>query len=162
MKRWCDLKCLEVTYYYHKNKLFLELCYYVNLPFFLLSQNLAFSDDESPPSRDNRREMQRKELDRDRAETASAPPTVSDNRGGSGSSNNASMRGWGPNRSSGGNSQPATPQTGRGQGNRVVEDEEVWNQRRRQHSEEVAIAVERAKLRKEEEEKRFIDVKQVN
>lgn len=108
--------------------------------------------------------MHKKELERDRGETSSAPPAGLDNRGGPSSANSiASMRGWGPNRSSGGNSQPATPQTGRGgQGNRVVEDEEVWNQRRRQHCEDVAIAVERAKLRKEEEEKRFIDVKQVN
>ena len=50
---------------------------------------------------------------------------------------------------------------GHSSGLRPVEDEEIWRERRRQHSEEVAIAVERAKQRKEEEEKRFEESKQV-
>ena len=36
-----------------------------------------------------------------------------------------------------------------------VEEEEIWNQRRREQGEKVASAVERARQRKEEEEKRF-------
>jgi len=43
-----------------------------------------------------------------------------------------------------------------------VEDE-IWQERKRQHLEEVAIAVERAKQRKEEEEKRYQEqLKQVS
>lgn len=110
---------------------------------------MAFSDDESPQDRDVRREPQKKEMEKNE-------PLISDNRVASAIPNRA----WNTARAG---SQPATPQTGRGQGQgtRGIEDEEVWNQRRRQHSEEVAIAVERAKLRKEEEEKRFMESKQV-
>jgi len=43
---------------------------------------------------------------------------------------------------------------GHASGPRPVEDE-IWQERKRQHLEEVAIAVERAKQRKEEEEKRY-------
>jgi hypothetical protein len=46
-------------------------------------------------------------------------------------------------------------QQGHASGPRAVEDEEIWRERKRQHNEEVAIAVERAKQRKEEEEKRY-------
>lgn len=44
-----------------------------------------------------------------------------------------------------------------------MEDDEIWRERRRQHKEELSIAVERAKQRKEEEEKRFQEqLKQVS
>ncbi|XP_044595576.1 protein PRRC2C-like isoform X3 [Cotesia glomerata] len=43
---------------------------------------------------------------------------------------------------------------------RGVEEEEIWNQRRREHGEIVASAVVRARQRKEEEEKRFQESKQ--
>ncbi|XP_034934414.1 protein PRRC2B isoform X3 [Chelonus insularis] len=43
---------------------------------------------------------------------------------------------------------------------RGVEEEEIWNQRRREQGEKVASAVVRARQRKEEEEKRFQESKQ--
>lgn len=39
---------------------------------------------------------------------------------------------------------------------RLIEDEEVWRERHRQQSEDVALAVEKAKQRKEEEETRKV------
>lgn len=136
--------------------------YYLLLSFY--SQKLAFSDDELPGDRDHRKEhILKKEAER--MEAAATMQQSQDIRNNSGN-NNANVppaRGWGPARPASGNSQPATPQTARGggQGMRAIEDEDLWNQRRRQHSEEVAIAVERAKIRKEEEEKRFMELKQV-
>ncbi|KAK7867211.1 hypothetical protein R5R35_008391 [Gryllus longicercus] len=49
---------------------------------------------------------------------------------------------------------------GQGPGPHGVEDEDIWDERRRQQNVEVAMAIERAKQRKEEEEKRFQGTKQ--
>ena len=43
-----------------------------------------------------------------------------------------------------------------------MEVDDIWQERRRQHNEELSIAVERAKLRKEAEEKRYEEQKQVS
>ncbi|XP_013778180.1 protein PRRC2C-like isoform X3 [Limulus polyphemus] len=42
----------------------------------------------------------------------------------------------------------------------LADDDEIWRQRRRQHSDEMNMAVERARQRREEEEKRYEQIKQ--
>lgn len=131
------------------------------------NQKLAFSDDELPADRERERDRDReRERERDREfsqnkemhiqkkEVEKMEQVTLDARVSS-----AGSRGWNAPRTG---SQPATPQQARNQGMRRVEEDEIWEQRRRQQSEEVAIAVERAKLRKEEEEKRYLETKQVN
>lgn len=119
------------------------------------NQKLAFSDDELPidKERGSRESSQStKEANTQKKESEKNDQPLTENR-------NASLqnRGWGASKTA---SQPVTPQQGRTQNIRRVDDDEIWDQRRRQHSEEVAIAVVRAKLRKEEEEKRFLETKQ--
>lgn len=100
----------------------------------LHSQKLAFSDDESAPEKDSRKDGRRnasQNKEQDKTESYSQD-------GHSGS--------WGGPR-----------HAPRGRSN---DEDDIWVQRRRQqHSAELAIAVERAKQRKEEEEKRFRETK---
>lgn len=98
---------------------------------------MAFSDDESPPEKDPRRDIRRnvsQEKDQDKTEGYSQ-----DGHGGS----------WGAPR--------GPTQITRGRSNE--EDDVSFQRKRQQHSEVLAIAVERAKQRKEEEEKRFKQTK---
>lgn len=104
---------------------------------FSCSQKLAFSDDESPPEKDSRKEMRRnvsQEKDQDKTEGY-----AQDGHAGS----------WGAPR--------GPTQITRGRSNE--EDDVNFQRKRQQYSEDLAIAVERAKQRKEEEEKRFKQTK---
>lgn len=129
------------------------------------NQKLAFSDDELPIDREKDRDrdkerdkdrefsQQNKEMHIQKKEVEKGEQAMLESRSA------VPGRGWNGPRTG---SQPVTPQQARAQGIRRVEEDEMWEQRRRQQSEEVAIAVERAKLRKEEEEKRYLETKQVS
>lgn len=116
------------------------LCVCVKLTrFFLHSQKLAFSDDESGPDKGSRKD--------------SKPSQFKEHKTDSYTQENHS-RSWGSSRGS-------SVSQGSSHRGRVNEEEDTWVQRKRQqHSEELAMAVERAKQRKEEEEKRFLESKQ--
>ncbi|XP_063973669.1 protein PRRC2C-like isoform X4 [Diachasmimorpha longicaudata] len=101
-------------------------------------------DKESPRPRDNRDSKDNRDMS---YRPWQQPQTRNDYRASSNGPNMTAMR---DNYSTGGNQSQPRPHPLRG-----VEEEEIWNQRRKEQGEKLASAVERARQRKEEEEKRF-------
>ncbi|XP_051158861.1 protein PRRC2C isoform X5 [Leptopilina boulardi] len=130
------------------------------------NQKLAFSDDEldAEPIKDDKKEIKEEKNDeiliderdnnklrdnRDLKENREQPPLRTWNQNTSprdfrGSSNQSTTSGY-----------SSQQQHRSNHSLRGVEEEEIWNQRRREQGERVASAVERARQRKEEEEKRY-------
>lgn len=131
------------------------------------NQKLAFSDDDTEP--DVLRKEEKKEIIReDKREESPAEdrdkPRENRERDSRENRDQSTHRSWnqssmaasrdfrGPN---GPVNYPPQQQLRSAHPLRGVEEEEIWNQRRREQGEKVASAVERARQRKEEEEKRF-------
>ncbi|XP_060527425.1 uncharacterized protein LOC132702658 isoform X2 [Cylas formicarius] len=106
------------------------------------NQKLAFSDDESD-------RQSKKDVSRSHHQHHHQPPKQQEARG----DRQTPPRYW----NSAAPPQPSRASSTRG---RSSEDEDPWVQRQRQHEKDVGMAIQRAKQRKEEEEKRFNEEKQ--
>ncbi|XP_015113837.1 protein PRRC2C isoform X3 [Diachasma alloeum] len=145
------------------------------------NQKLAFSDDEPDteaphPKKEDRKEARKDEIKEEKPVTDTGGSSLNDDKDSPRPRDNRdpkdnrdmSHRPWqqpqqrndyrsssnGPNMPAMRDNYSSSSQP-RSHSLRGVEEEEIWNQRRKEQGEKVASAVERARQRKEEEEKRF-------